>query len=164
MSEPTLAMGIADWFRDGGHAALAACAVSVLALVVSILAWVTSWRTQKRQVAIEDARELDRIAQTRKAQLVARIVREPPVHPTSFYLEVENKGTALARDVSITLDRTPVLGHAALMEGQEEVTCVGRLSLFRYGLYAPSCPYPRSIRITWSDDSGEPGLYETTLT
>jgi hypothetical protein len=91
-------------------------------------------------------------------------VREPTVHPTSFYLEVENKGLAPARDISITLDGAPLFEHAAMMKDQEEVTSVGGFSSFRYELYHPSCPHPRSVTIAWTDESGEPGHYKTTLT
>lgn len=183
MSERTLAMGIADWFGDAGHAALAACVVSILALVVSVLAWVTSWRTQKRQVEIEEAREQDRVLQARKAILVARIVREQraesrttlefgrrdthssTTYSTYFHLEIENKGMAPARDISVALDGGPLCDHPSYVPEQPEVRLVGPQSAFRYEL-APSfaARLPSAISIRWSDDSGEPGKYETTLT
>ena len=70
-----------------------------------------------------------------------------------------------ARDIDVVLDGNPVLEHPAVPRGQPEVRQVGCLSGFNYLLAPPfKNPFPRVAEITWSDDSGEPGSYRTTLT
>ena len=142
-----------------------ALGVSVGSAAVAWLAYRRSSKTEARLLVIEESRERDRILEARKAVLVARITREPSNRPIALYLEVENKGLAPAHDICITLDGGTLFGHPAVVKTGEEVTHVWPQSAFRYRL-APhsSAPLPRGISLTWSDDSGEPGKYETTLT
>jgi hypothetical protein len=138
----------------------------VIAVIVSVAARITSWRTQKWQVAIEQARERDRLKQTRKALLVAKIIREPGRNDsTDWYLEIENRGAAAAGDIAIMLDGASLGQHRAVLRRKEEVRHVGALWSFRYRLcLSSSARLPQHIGITWADGSGERGDYEFTLT
>ncbi|MCH9034329.1 MAG: hypothetical protein IID42_07475 [Planctomycetes bacterium] len=160
-------IAVLDWFDDSGNAALAAVVVSTVAVIVSVVALRKSNKTQRRLLEIEEQREQDRISVTRKARVVARIVREEPSSgrkTTSFYLEIENLGQSPAHDIDVSLDDGPVLKHPTMLQKTEEVRQVGPHSSFRYML-APhsSARLPQSIKIAWEDDSGEPSHYETTL-
>ena len=154
-----------EWFRDPAHTAFAAFALSLIAIVVSITAWITSWRTQKRHLAIEEARDRDRVTQRRKANLTAQLLKEPrPGHP-AFFLEVRNDGPAEARDISVTLDDQPFLEHPVSPDNLEAIHQLGSAAHFRYPLVvAMGQAGPYKLHITWSDDSGEAGSYLTTLT
>jgi len=161
-------MGVLEWFDDSGNAALAAVAVSVISVVVSVIALRKSSRTQRRLLEIEERREQDRLSETRKARFVARIVSEEPSpgrKTKNFYLEIENLGQSPAHDIDASLDDGPVLDHPTMLQRTKAVRQVGPQSSFRYML-APhsSARLPQSIKIAWQDDSGEPGHYETTLT
>lgn len=159
---------VIGWFGDSGRAAFAAFVLSVLAISVSLVAWFTSWKTQRRQVQIEERRERERSVQKQKAALIAKVVREPGSrHPqySSYFLAIENLGLAEARDISATLDGKDVMEHPVIAGGQQETRQLGPQSAFRY-VMAPSISTPThfAISIAWSDDSGEPGSYRTTLT
>lgn len=160
--------GVLNWFDDAGNAALAAVAVSLVSVVVAVVALRKSSRTQRRLLEIEEQREQDRVSETRKARLVAQIVREEPApgqKTRNFYLEITNLGQSPAHDIDVSLDDGSVLDHPTMLQRTEEVRQVGSKSSFRYML-APhmSARLPQNIKIAWQDDSGEPGHYETTLT
>lgn len=143
--------------------------VSILAVVISGIAVYISRRTQNRLVDIEDAREKDRLTEKQKANLTARISREPLTRgtrsATQYFLYIENSGSSEARDIKINLDGKPLLAHSSILENTEEVTQVGPNSYFRYLLVLSSKGRsPSNIEVTWEDDSGEPGKYSTTLT
>lgn len=166
---------ILDWFDDAGNAALAAVTVSVVSalvsfasVVVAVIALRKSNRTQKRLLEIEEQREQDRVSETRKARLVAEIVREEfPLSPSSkrTFLEIENLGQSEAREIDVALDNGPATAHPTMLRRTEEIRHVGPQSSFRYTL-APdnATPLPKNVVIEWSDDSGERGRYESTLT
>ena len=70
--------------------------VSIIAVIISGIAVYISWRTQKRLVDIEDAREKDRLVEKQKANLTARISRELLTigtrSTTQHFLYIENSG------------------------------------------------------------------------
>jgi len=117
---------------------------------------------QKRITQIEEAREQNRVIQSRKANLKAEL-RE--VKRNSYRLVIENSGQGTARNVKATLDEKPILDHPAIVSGQQEITLIGPYSEISYitGL-SSDCSPPFEFKVTWEDDSGEPGEYETTLT
>jgi heme exporter protein D len=154
-----------DWFGEAGHAAFAAFAVALGSLVVAMVDLVKSSRTQKRLLTIEEQRERDRLAETQKARLTARIVKEPSRNRTpNYYLEIANNGEGEAREIRVTLDGAPVMEHRSVVMTGTDITQIGVRSSARYML-APTqaIRLPRTVELAWVDDSGEPGHYRTTL-
>jgi len=161
---------IIEWFSKPGIANFSASILSLLALAVSIVALVISRKNQKRLVEIEEAREHDRLRLLRKANLIAQIKREVLItrHQQSvnqYFLCVDNTGNAEARDIVILLDGKPLLEHPTILDNTKEIRQVGPNSHFQYLLALNMQAHsPSDVKITWSDDSEEPGSYQTTLT
>ena len=155
-----------DWFSEAGHAAFAAFAMALGSLVVAMVALVKSSRTQKRLLTIEEQRERDRLAETKKARLTARIT-EQPSGPGGWngYLQIINEGKGEAREIQISLDGVPAMEHRSILKQQSPIRQVGPQSAARYVLdSAIGVPLPREVEMRWTDDSGEQGRYRTTLT
>jgi hypothetical protein len=156
-------MSLANWFGNSGNSALTAFIISLVSILIAIAAMFTSWKTQKRIVEIEEAREKDRLRDMRKADLMARLVRNGRDR-----LIIENKGPAEAREISIMLNGRPLSEFPVFVGSQQEIHKVGPYSSFHYlmafciGL--DPMVYTPEITINWTDDSGEPGAYQTTLT
>jgi len=156
-------MNFADWFGNPGNSEFFASILSLVSLFIAIAAMIISWRTQKRIVEIEEARERDRLKDMRKADLIARFVKD-----VADRLIIENKGPGEAREISIQLNGRPLSEFPAFVGNQPEIHSVGPYSSFHYlmafciGL--ESMVYAPEITINWTDDSGEPGVYHTTLT
>lgn len=155
------------WFGDAGNAAFVASLLSITAIIVSILAFRKSLKTQNRLVDIEEAREKDRLAEKNKANLTAKITKEELRRSSTsrihwqYHLVVENKGLSEARDIRIWLDGKQVSDHPAFVKDQEEIFIVGPQSQFKYHIVKP---FPSGIAIAWSDDSGEVSSYRSSLT
>lgn len=155
-----------EWFRDSGFANFVAALLSVVAIIISIIALRKSHKTQGRLVDIETARERDRLLKARKAALVARIVTEGArsIQEVSF-LVIENRGEAAARCVWVVLDGTPFGQHPACVEELADDLRIGPSSDARFVLAINNdCMPPFDLQLAWQDDSGEPGVYRSTLT
>ena len=162
---------------------------SVSVLIAGLALW-RSWRAgraaskatrdanelQERMVALEEAREKDRLTAKGTAILTAKIIAEQIAQRRSgridrHLLRVENTGAATAREVTILLDGKPVMEHPAVSSpavqhvNTEEIRVVGPGSHFHYvlALHQNLCP-PFEFEATWDDDSGQQGRYATTLT
>jgi hypothetical protein len=141
-----------------------AAIISAIAVLVSIWAHVRSHGHQGRIVVLEEARELDRLAKKRKANLTAQIMRD---ERGRLVLRIENKGLCEARDIRVWLDGEQVSDHPAFVKGQNqnEIYVVGPQSYFQYILGIPSSTHrPSGVSIAWTDDSGEVGSYRNALT
>ena len=144
--------------------------VSAGALAVAVWTHRRQHRLQERMVALEDAREKDRIVAMGKALLTAHVVSEVIAHRRTgsalrHFLRIDNKGPAEARDIKVLLDGKPIMEHPAVVQRQEEVLQIGPKSHFDYLLaLSLQANAPRQAEMSWSDDSGEPGSYRTTLT
>jgi len=142
-----------------------AAVISAFAIGVSIWTHNRNHKLQARIVALEEAREKDRLAEKQKANLTARIMREPGTRNMRDLLVIENSGHGEARNIKIILANKPILEHPAVLQGTNEVTKVGPNSHIQYLLALCMGNYPPfDIEITWEDDSGESGKYSTTLT
>ena len=156
-------MDVAEWFGLPGNSELAAFILSLGSLIIAIVAIGVSWKTQKRIVEIEEEREKDRLKDMHKADLIAQLVNDGNAR-----LIIENKGSAEARESSIKLNGRPLSEFPAFMRRQPEIYRVGPYSSFHYtmafhtGLNPSDCR--PEITISWTDDSGEPGTYQTILT
>ena len=149
-----------------------ATVISAIAIGASIWTHNRNHKLQVRIVALEEAREKDRLAEKSKANLTAKIIKE--VLPrsgsikidTNYYLQIENKGSSGARDIKVMLDENPMFEHSSMcLEKEKKFEEIGPASPVRFRLFtADQLKVPHEISITWEDDSGEPGKYGTTLT
>ncbi|HUU30088.1 MAG TPA: hypothetical protein VM123_19965 [archaeon] len=154
---------ILDWLNQ--NTSIIGLLLSLSAIAVSIWAYSKSSKTEKKLLEIEEAREEDRIKQSKKAILMAIIDHEYHRNFTSFTLQIKNEGEAEARDVCVKLDEMPLLEHPVIPKTIEEIKQIGPKSVIRYRM-AITRGYRKNfeVEITWADDSGEPGFYKTTLT
>ncbi len=121
---------------------------------------------QKRITQIEESRERDRVIQSQKAYLKAKLQKlQKKDERNSYHLVIENVGQGTARNVKAMLDRKPIIKHPAILPDQQEITLIGPASEISYIMAVTlSCSPPFEFKVTWEDDSGEPGEYITTLT
>lgn len=151
----------ANWFSSPGNAAFAAFFISMISVLIAAAAMYTSWKTQKRQVEIEEIRERDRQKEMRKANLMARLVDDDG----RKLLVVENKGAAEAREIVIVLNGRTLSEYQGFVRQQPEIQRVGPYSSFHYLMVLTmGMDLSFEISITWVDDSGEEGSYSTILT
>ncbi len=153
--------------------------ISVIALLVSFVSVVLAWRTsghqhqlqlrdtdlQERLVALETAREKDRLRASRSAQVTASIVREHVrASRTDYWLRIANEGRAAAGNIRVLLDEKPALEHELTLSGEDEITTLGPGADARYHL-AVTMGSPRVVlvRVSWDDESGDPGLWISQL-
>jgi hypothetical protein len=117
---------------------------------------------QKRLVEIEEARELERKKATSQGQLTARIQNYGQYN---YRLLIENSGDAAAHDINLIMDGKPFDQHPAAVNGDGEITSIGPHSqATRLLAITMGCAPPFELEISWVDDSGEMGHYQTTLT
>lgn len=142
--------------------------VAALALFVSILAvWLSTRASghqtelQRRLVALEDARDRDRLRDAKRAHVRAEIVRDG----RSYLLIVANDGPGTARGLKTLLDAQPCLEHPLAIRSQQEVSRLGPGARAEYHL-AVMMGSPRKVhaRVMWEDDTGEAGAWESELT
>jgi hypothetical protein len=161
---------VIDWFSGPGNAAFAAFLLSVAACVASAITWFKSRETQRRLAQIAESRERDRLTDKRKARLVAAVIKgDSPKKgfwdPKNYELVIQNTGNCAASNIRVVIDGAPVLKCGMVLPGQDEISVVGGLSQAAYRLCTwDGCPRSLGTVITWTDDSGEPGQYRTTLT
>lgn len=140
--------------------------VAGLSLLVAYFSFRKSSAVQKRQLEIEEQRERDRVVETKKARLTAQVVKEPSAHSTpDYYLEITNSGVCQARDIEVKLDGKAAMEHPCVRKRAASITQIGPQSAARYELVVKrDIPFAQKAEIRWTDDSGEPGRYRTTLT
>lgn len=151
-----------EWFGGAGNAAFVATLLSICAIVVSVIAFNKSHKTQNSLVEIEAARERDRLIQMRKANLVAKIVRNDDGRSC---LRVENKGRGHAYNMTMLLDRHEMKRDEAILPGTREIHELGPGGHYDYPLIIyDGMKRPINVDLTWQDDSGEAGLFRSPLT
>ena len=153
--------------------------IAIGAILVSLLSIYFSFRAnknsltlqkeqtemQKRITQIEESRERERAIQSKKACLKAELREVERNNRRSHRLVIENYGQGTARNVKATLDGMPILEHPAFIRSQQEIILISPHSKISYMADIKlSCSPPFEFKVTWEDDSGEPGEYETTLT
>jgi len=161
---------LVEWFGRADKTALAAFVLSLAACIGSAVAWRKSHNVQKRQVAMEEKRERDRLIEKKKARLLAEIVREDVVRGThagtAHRLSITNKGQAEARDIKLTIDGKPILEHPAIPHRVlQEFHILGPGSSAQFPVAVTRATHlPWQVEVDWTDDSGEPGHYRTIVT
>ena len=148
--------------------------VSGGSLCVAIIALYQSSGTSKRLLEIENDREIDRKREKGKAILTAKIESKETkdssgrIKHTLWLLKIENKGSCEARSIKIDLGGKTVLdcGLLKISSPDKVIEHTGPKSEFRYQFDSANfrCKIPLHCLITWEDDSGELGKYETSLT
>jgi hypothetical protein len=137
--------------------------ISIVSVVIAALALYVSWRNQRRITAIEEARERDRLMEQKRAALTARLAVGS--YDEGSFLWIENHGRAEARDIRVTLAGRPVMEVEEILPGQEEIRTLGGRSAAAYRIVMHDAfPLQVPVEVAWSDDSGEPGLFRSTLT
>ncbi len=140
-----------------------ALVISGIAATISGVALYKSWKTQTRQLDIEEAREEDRRRDRQKANLVARIDVERTEKARLLYLCVENIGNSEARDIKVMLDGRPAENYKAVDLREKSLRRLGPKSQLRSRLVFSDLNPTFAIEIHWVDDSGEEGCYRTSL-
>lgn len=143
-----------EWFGAPGNSAFASFLVACVALALSVFNTVRQVRSDRR------AR-----AKTRKAILSAKLARELGSRHIADRLRISNDGASEARNLVVIMDDLPLQDHPAFPEGQSLVSTVPPMGDISYVLAIShdSAP-PFKVRLTWSDDSKEPGSVETVIT
>jgi hypothetical protein len=141
--------------------------ISLIALLVSVVFGVVTWRTASRQNAlqkqiadIEGARERDRLKQAHSAEVSAAVQHLG----RECRLIVGNTGNAVARNLKVLVDGQAALQHRLVPRGEDELTTLGPGASTRY-ILAVTMGSPRvlDVLLSWEDDSGEQGRWESQL-
>ena len=150
--------------------------IPIGSLVVAILAFITSHRTQNQAnrtqsqlveiqsklVAIEEQEQIEAKEQVKMAELRAGIGKSGK---SSYKLWIRNNGQAEAHNVTVWLGGKPLKEHCAHVSRSDiperigpdsEVSCLLGLS--------KECFPPFDFKVTWDDDFGNNRSYGTTLT
>ena len=155
--------------------------VGALVALMSLM-WniVQSRRVSKlnhRLLELEEGREADRKDSEVRAQLRAKVVVKrvpgepgmgavPPTLGRTFeYLVVENIRDATACEIQVWLDGDSI-DKVDYVRANSELRTLGGHSEFRFMLRSTTRYMqkpPQHIRIEWSDESGRPGFYESSL-
>ena len=137
-------------------------------VVISILtgAWaVSSARkdrlVQKRLLSLENFRERDRLESSRRAVISARA--EPDGSCTRLF--IDNDGFSSARAIEVLVNGHSLRSDRLLARGER----VPQMIASKAGssvllLTLESTPPSVRLVVTWEDDSGSPGRWETDLT
>jgi hypothetical protein len=95
-----------------------------------------------------------------KADLVAQSERSDK----TAFLVITNRGPAEAQEISVLINGKPLKEFRAFVDDQE-IRRVGPYSSFHYRMvFTSNMDMSFEVTINWSDDSGEQGIYQTTLT
>lgn len=142
-----------------------------LAVPIAVLALLSSHRTARRMVEIEEARDLSADRQASKAALVTDweplyYQSNPGPVPYGYCLTVANQGVGPARRIYVAIDGEDVTDKAkAPRDPDGKVSRLDPDALFKITIDRMNYfGYPKyRVRVEWEDGSGEPGLYESDL-
>jgi hypothetical protein len=161
---------VADWFTFAASAA--AVVVAVIALAFSARAASQQNALQERLLALENAREDDRLRLARSAEVRAIVNRgavserearllgkTPPC-----MLVVRNHGAVPARNLELLLDGAPVLSHSLILRGEDDVNMLGPGADFSYVLAVDQgAPRVLNVTIYWDDDAAQRRRWDSQL-
>lgn len=137
-----------------------AFAAAVFGVVVSRDANQRSHDTQKKLLDLEKARENDRIADRGRAEVRARFVP----HGNGRRLQFYNEGQGIARNVRITVSGKPMAEDNRLADrsgGFETIGPGGTAMVIATSTLQAEPLF--QLCITWDDESGRPGIWESDL-
>lgn len=157
---------------DPAVAAAVGAVSAFVAVPIAILALMSSHKTSRRMVEIEEARDVTAGRQASKAVLVtnweARYL-EPTTttpHLCGHLLTVTNQGGGPARRILVVVDGEDVTSDAkSPLDADGRVSRLDAGAIFKiYFSLRGHFGEPRHrVRVEWEDGSGEPGLYESDL-
>ena len=151
-------------FRDSGYAAFTTFALSAVAIALSVMSLISSRRSNRRLIQIEEARDNAARRSSKSAILRGHLVRESNSNGRSAtVLVVDNTGDGTARNIAMLLDGEPAADHRAFLR-ENDFEVLGPRSTKRCQLAITShSPSPTQIQISWTDGTGESKTYESTL-
>lgn len=142
---------------------VSALIVSIGAVIYSFIANRNSHQLQTRIVAIEEARDADRIAQSKKAKIRGKVESNATgtsrSNNTPLTLTVKNEGEGIAHNINIQLtnpDSDALSG--SLVEKTIETLDAEANTAFNFG-EERVCDRTFRFSARWDDDSGEPGNF-----
>ena len=161
------------WFKESGLPQLAAVAFSITAFAISL----ATYRHTRR-------RDSESMTGSRKANLLADLSKNSEV-ANEWLLKITNVTDVAANNLIATLDETPVLEHKSIdnhWTHQVEVRHLSPKDTITYRLHLQVEYYendhgggaitydglgsrdaPKLLKVSWTDESGLPGLYEEPL-
>jgi hypothetical protein len=147
---------------------LAPIALSAVAILVSVWAASKAHAAAKRQnqiqerlLALESARERDRITETKQAKLRAAITNDG----RDYLLAVRNHGAGQARAVQILIDgKTPSDHEIILAQRDEVITALGPGATISLPMaITMGSPLVYDVQLSWEDDSAQLGQWHSQL-
>ena len=150
---------ILELFRDSAFVNFATFAISLVAFIFSIIAFLSGKSMNTRLLEIEENRDLQDATESKTAALRASKsgTRQDPS------IRLENTGTGTARSITIEFDGKSMDAHPVhFMSPAPDVVGPRSETRIRYLATDQTHP-PRTITITWVDETGLTRDYETTL-
>lgn len=151
-------------------ASMIGVAVAIVSLIWAIRTSREQHQLQTRVVDLEEAKAKEMQDLKRKAVLRARVDSDielvGDISLPIRHLFIENRGLAGAHDISVTINDTAFSEFSDFfLSRSPEIREVGPQSSFRYPFIVSTStpPLPWKVSVTWADDSGEAGSYQTTL-
>lgn len=116
---------------------------------------------QERLLKLESARERDRVAGSKRANLSAEIRSDG----RDWLFVVRNDGPGQARAIQVLVDNKSLPAHERILcEPDELVTTLGPGAKVPYVMaVAMGSPLVYEVSLIWEDDSGDPGRWESQL-
>ena len=142
----------------------------VISIVVSVIALIKNHLTQNktleieaRMLQIEKAREYDRQIEKQQAKITVKFKHVQ--RDGRYHLTITNSGAAEARNVKVALNEKPLSELSSIQpEKTPSVPVIAAGGDFTYHWKTNETPNIQAeLKITWSDDSGQLGVYVTTL-
>ena len=132
--------------------------VSIIAVIISGIAVYISWRTQKRQLEIEEERR----AEEKAASLVAQFYFDGKRRT----LRITNNGNGEARNIEVLLDDQPIERHTSWVRNQpNRITTLAGQGFGDYILTLKrSGPIPKLAEVHWEDDVKKDNVSKSSLT
>jgi hypothetical protein len=126
----------------------------IIAAVALLVAGWAAWKTIK----IEQKRDVDRIADTKKAIVT--------VNRQNGQIVIQNAGPAHARDVRLMLDGRSIADHPAVFDRWSPIEVIGPGASYSYTVAVDQVISPVSgvrVEVRWTDDSDTEGVFATIL-
>lgn len=116
---------------------------------------------QQRQLLIEERREKEKAVVQKRASLRSELVKQAS---GSYQFVTRNIGEADARSVKFYLDNVPLEKHECLLDKKAAPSAIPSKSKAQCLLcFDSQCAPPFNLRMTWEDDSEQPGVLEMIL-
>ncbi len=119
---------------------------------------------------IEESRQAEAAAESRRAALTAGILEKDAFHfdePTKeLYLVIRNTGASCARDIEVLVDDCPLNDYREFptkIPSDAHIGPQGDLELVFWLTASGKLKCPFRVALSWSDDSGQRNSWSSTL-